>query len=66
MAFFMALRKISFNRQKIINMWHGMPLKKMGLLDNESVMPDSHYIYSTSKFFQEIMADVFGKKKMIY
>ena len=60
---FYGFKKISFNRQKIINMWHGMPLKKMGLLDNESVMPDSHYIYSTSKFFQEIMADVFGKKE---
>lgn len=60
---FYGFKKISHNRQKITNMWHGMPLKKMGLLDNQSIMPDSHFIYSTSKFFQKIMADVFGKKE---
>ena len=42
----------------------GLPLKKMGLLDNESVMPDSHYIYSTSKIFSRNNGIfVFGKKE---
>jgi CDP-glycerol glycerophosphotransferase (TagB/SpsB family) len=59
---FLGFKKIPCSRQKIINMWHGMPLKNVGLLDNKTQVPDSHCVYSTSPFFQKIMSEVFGKK----
>ncbi|MCK6254902.1 CDP-glycerol glycerophosphotransferase family protein [Pseudomonas fragi] len=45
----------------IINLWHGMPIKKIGLLDDKITAPlsridRSDYIISTSKFFSYVMA----------
>lgn len=59
---FLGFKKIAYSRQKLINMWHGMPLKNIGLLDNKTQVPDCHYVYSTSPFFQKLMSEAFGKK----
>lgn len=47
-------------KQLVINIWHGMPLKKIGVLDNKPAPANSHYILSTSTFYQKIMADAFN------
>jgi CDP-glycerol glycerophosphotransferase (TagB/SpsB family) len=59
---FSFFKKLDVTKQKVVNVWHGMPLKNIGLLDGKKSVPDSHEIYSTSPFFQKIMADAFGKK----
>ena len=46
-------------RQVHINLWHGMPLKNIGYLDNNSRVPKSNFVIATSKFFQEIMSKAF-------
>lgn len=46
-------------RQVNINLWHGMPLKNIGHLDNNSRVPKSNFVIATSKFFQEIMSKAF-------
>ncbi|GLZ88430.1 hypothetical protein Pres01_44810 [Metapseudomonas resinovorans] len=56
----------SFIRKKsdttLINLWHGMPLKNIGLLDNKS--PDdicySDILVSTSPLFSKILSAAFG------
>lgn len=58
------------NKNRIrINLWHGMPLKLIGNLDNRGKKSKSKddYIISTSEYFQEIMSEVFGvdKEKVI-
>lgn len=47
--------------QKKINLWHGMPLKNIGYLDdkNSSVQTSNRHI-STSPFFQDIIRQAFG------
>lgn len=46
---------------QIVNLWHGMPLKKIGALDNKSKneICYSDLILSTSAFFTKIMSDAF-------
>lgn len=48
----------------IINLFHGMPLKRIGLMDNKgpTYMDNSQILIATNKFFQNIMAESFGKK----
>ncbi len=50
---------------KMICLWHGMPLKKIGLLDNRegTFMPNLNYTLASSTLFQQIMADCFGISK---
>lgn len=57
---FSFFKKISRNRQSVINVWHGMPLKSIGLLDGKKSVPDCHTVYSTSEFFAPIMAKALG------
>ena len=45
--------------QVCINTWHGMPLKAIGLLDNQPGRKDT-YSCSTSALFQDIMSRAFG------
>lgn len=48
---------------KIINLWHGMPLKTIGCMDVQSsgVNPTkADYLIATSPFFKEIMAKSFN------
>lgn len=43
------------NRQLVINLWHGMPLKRIGYMDNKSDFPAFHYTLATSDFFSDII-----------
>jgi CDP-glycerol glycerophosphotransferase (TagB/SpsB family) len=47
----------------VINLWHGMPLKRIGLMDNQgsSYMGNSQILIATSELFQKLMAQSFGK-----
>lgn len=47
---------------KMINLWHGMPLKRIGLMDNKSIgyMHNLQYTIATSPLFQKLMAESFG------
>lgn len=59
------------NNQIIINLWHGMPLKSLGLLGEQKILRDSKdfcipkfdYTIATSPLYQEIIAKVFGVEK---
>ena len=42
-----------------INLWHGMPLKKIGHLDNNELVPESNFTIATSKKFSKIMQGAF-------
>jgi len=42
-----------------VNLWHGMPLKKIGHLDNKPYYPKTNFTISTSPIFQKIMSDAF-------
>ncbi len=48
------------NKQVNINLWHGMPLKNIGHLDNNKIVPKSHYLIATSKIFKNIMSQAFN------
>lgn len=52
--------KVNAKRQKIINLWHGMPLKNIGYLDGKTSVPDCHYCLATSDFFADLMSKAFG------
>lgn len=43
----------------VVNLWHGMPLKKVGAYDNKSFMQKSSFAISTSKFYQSIISKAF-------
>ena len=46
----------------LINLWHGMPLKRIGYLDNNNKsVPLSTYVISTSEFFQNFMSQAFSQ-----
>lgn len=50
-------------KDKIVNLWHGMPLKKIGCMDakNGGTTPTrADYLIATSHFFQDIMAKSFN------
>lgn len=54
--------KKSFNAPTIVNLWHGMPIKAVGLLDNTE---DKNFCYSdysiaTSDFYRKIISDAFN------
>lgn len=47
-------------RQYLFNLWHGMPLKKIGKIDNNTIIQESHSILSTSEYFRGIISKAFG------
>lgn len=54
---------IKRNNRILVNLWHGMPLKKIGRLDNNSTGYEEKnidYTVVNSELFQQIMADSFG------
>lgn len=57
---YLGFSKLSEKRQLVINLWHGMPLKRVGLLDGKVDVPDFHYVYCSSEFFAPIISKVFG------
>lgn len=54
-------------KQIYVCCWHGMPLKKIGLLQNQntslSYLSQANYILSTSKYYVPILAKCFGKEE---
>ncbi len=44
----------------VINLWHGMTLKRIGLLDGKSRCVRSTYAIATGKMYAEVMAAAFG------
>lgn len=53
--------KPAFNAPTLVNLWHGMPIKAIGLLDGKSKedICYSDYLIATSEFYRKIMADAF-------
>lgn len=54
--------KLTQHKDKIITLWHGMPLKHLGASerpDNASA-PNSNYTIATNDFFQKIMSEAFA------
>ena len=52
---------INLSKEQVnVNLWHGMPLKKIGHLDDNKIVPVSNYSIATSKLFQEIMSKAFA------
>lgn len=58
---------IKIKNNKKINLWHGMPLKTIGFLDekykNKEKVYNQDYLISTSVLFQEIIAKAFKEEK---
>ena len=50
-------------KQTVVNFWHGMPLKVIGLLDGKKEFLKSHYVIATSTMFQDIMSRACGIDK---
>lgn len=51
---------INLSKKQInINLWHGMPLKNIGHLDNNTRVPKSNFVIATSSLFQDIMSKAF-------
>ncbi|MBO0477309.1 CDP-glycerol glycerophosphotransferase family protein [Vagococcus sp. DIV0080] len=51
------------NKQIVINLWHGMPLKKIGLLEEvnrQNKYDYFSYVLSTSTYFSRFMEGAFG------
>ena len=58
--------RVKFPKDHIlINLWHGMPLKTIGFLDNPNNkdVPESTFTIATSSYFQTYMASAFGMEK---
>jgi len=53
------------NRVKIINLWHGMPIKAIGFLDGKQKHDVAYgdYLLSTSDFFSSFMSEAFAVPK---
>ncbi len=53
------------DKQIVVNLWHGMPLKNIGYLDNKTEEDVAHFTYTiaTSEEFQKVISKVFGVDK---
>lgn len=53
------------DKQIVVNLWHGMPLKNIGYLDNKTEEEVAHFTYTiaTSEEFQNVLSKVFGVDK---
>ena len=53
------------DKQIVVNLWHGMPLKNIGYLDNKTKEEVAHFTYTiaTSEEFQNVLSKVFGVDK---
>lgn len=55
----------TISKHRVINLWHGMPLKKIGLLEdgaNKNVI-HSNFHLCTSQLYQDILSRAFGVDK---
>jgi CDP-glycerol glycerophosphotransferase (TagB/SpsB family) len=50
----------SIRRQTLINLWHGMPLKRILMLEGDTQVPDFTYTIATSPFYREILCRAFN------
>ncbi len=59
--------KIVQHDNKMINMWHGMPLKRIGLLDNKGVgyMHNANLLLASGSLYQSVLAECFGIDRKI-
>ena len=60
---------ILHQKNKIVNLWHGMPLKTIGSLDPSSGgynPTTADYLVATSPFFQDIMSRAFNNMNLKY
>jgi len=50
------------SRQLVVNLWHGMPIKRIGLLEvgRNQPVPRSHISIASSEYFRPIIAKAFG------
>lgn len=50
------------HKDKMINMFHGMPLKRFGYMDNKPIgyMANTQFTVATSAFFKKVMAESFA------
>lgn len=60
---FSFFRMVSSQKQLVVNLWHGMALKNIGLLDGKRNPPQCHKTICTSELFQKIHAKAFGMKQ---
>ena len=53
------------NKQIVVNLWHGMPLKNIGYLDNATEDEVAHFTYAiaTSQEFEDVISKAFGVDK---
>lgn len=56
---------LSQHSDKIINLWHGMPLKLLGASEKRGIPSSTNfdYVISTSALYQNIMAEAFATTK---
>ena len=47
----------------VVNLWHGMPLKNIGFLNNANQVSNSSLIPVTSKVYQQVFTEAFNMKK---
>lgn len=50
---------LNSDKQLVVNVWHGMPLKNIAKLDGAKNYPLAHKVISTSPLFKKIMSDAF-------
>ncbi len=51
------------SKQINVNLWHGMPLKKIGYLDNNTRIPKSDFLIATSHLFSDVLVKAFDTEK---
>lgn len=54
---------LSKQKQVVINLWHGMPIKKIGNYIEKGEQAKFHYTLATSPFYQKVISNVFGVHK---
>ncbi|RLV60385.1 hypothetical protein D5018_06930 [Parashewanella curva] len=57
---FQGFKTLNSTRQVVINLWHGMPLKRIGHYIEEQPQPQFHYTIATSGIYQKVMSNAFG------
>jgi CDP-glycerol glycerophosphotransferase len=48
------------SRQTVVNIWHGMPIKAIGMLDGQRDRVLAHWTLAGSEHFRPLMAEAFG------
>lgn len=52
---------IPVSNQILLNVWHGMPIKDIGLMDNnKGIVPKAHYTIASGDFYKKYLSKAFG------